>query len=179
MLASGLLDQEQAEQGRLVLRTESCDLVSLAYQVRGMLRQEIAERIEIEADLGELLLVADPARLQQVLYNLMDNAVKYTLFQLPIQVTLGTEGGWAVVHVRDHGRGMAPEQIAQLFQMYYRAPEARQGPVSGTGLGLFIVKALVEAHGGQVIVDSSPGQGTQVSVYLPVAQVAERTEDRA
>ena len=170
LLAAGLLDQEQAEQGQLALHPEPCDLVALTLQVIGMMRQELARRIDLDAPSDGLALVADPARLQQILYNLMDNAIKYTPFDLPIKVTISTEASWAVVRVRDQGRGMTPGQIAQLFQMYYRTEEARQGMVSGTGLGLFIVKALVEAHGGHVKVDSGAGQGTTVSIHLPRRQ---------
>jgi len=154
----------------LALHPEPCDMVALTLQVIGMMRQELARRIDLDAPSDGLALVADPARLQQILYNLMDNAIKYTPFDLPIKVTISTEASWAVVRVRDQGRGMTPGQIAQLFQMYYRTEEARQGMVSGTGLGLFIVKALVEAHGGHVKVDSGVGQGTTVSIHLPRRQ---------
>ncbi len=112
----------------------------------------------------------DPARLEQVLDNLISNAIKYTPDGGNVEVGLETHGGCAVFRVRDDGRGIPPEQLSALFTKYHRVPgEATRG-IQGTGLGLLIVKEIVEAHGGTVRVESEgvPGKGTTFVVSVPL-----------
>lgn len=168
-LISGLLDQEQANQGKLILEPASCDLAALVRQVISLIHPNAAQRVEMDAPPEGLKLVADSDRLQQVFYNLIDNALKYTSPELPIRITLRRQGEWAVVHVSDRGSGLTPGETARLFQMYYRTDNAQRRSIAGRGLGLFIVKTLVEAHHGRVEVTSQPGQGTTFSVYLPAS----------
>lgn len=116
----------------------------------------------------------DPARLEQVLDNLLSNAVKYTPDGGSIEVELEADAERAVFRVRDDGNGIAPEQQSALFARYQRVPgEATRG-IRGTGLGLLIVKEIVEAHGGAVRVESDgvPGRGTTFTVTIPLAPPA-------
>lgn len=166
-LLSGLLDREQAERGTLRLSLASCDLVKVLQRVISMAPPDAAHRIELYAP-KSLELIADDRRLQQVFYNLLENALKYTPDDQKVTIALRRDGKEAIVEVRDRGRGITPEEAAQLFQMFYRTEEARRSGISGTGLGLFIVKTLVEAHGGRVEVESQPGQGTTFRVRLPL-----------
>jgi signal transduction histidine kinase len=112
----------------------------------------------------------DPARLEQVLDNLLSNAVKYTPDGGTIEVALEADAERAVFRVRDDGNGIAPDQQSALFARYQRVPgEATRG-IRGTGLGLLIVKEIVEGHGGTVRVESDgvPGRGTTFTVTIPL-----------
>lgn len=169
-LISGLLDREQVEQGRLVLRLSHCDLVSVLRDVIRISSLDPTERVKLQAPAVGLTLVADRERLQQMFSNLLDNALKYTPRNKQVLISVERRDGLAVVMVRDHGSGMTREQLQQLFRMYYRTEDAQESGVMGTGLGLFIVKALAEAHGGSITVESTMGQGTTFMVFLPLAE---------
>src|SRR5581483_7487139 len=100
---------------------------------------------------------ADPLRVEQILANLVDNAIKYSPGGGAILVRLTTDDhGQVVVSVSDHGNGIPPEHLEHLFERFYRVEGAGVG-VKGAGLGLFIVKSLVQSHGGTISVESSPG----------------------
>lgn len=167
-LIADLLDLEQAERGRLVLHPARCDLVALIQHLASTVPPDAVHRIELEVPAEGLVIVADSERLQQVFYNLVENALKYTPSHQRVTVAIRHQDEWALVEVRDRGNGIASEELPQLFQMYYRTREAQQGAVAGKGLGLFIVRTLVEAHGGRVEVRCELDQGTTFSVYLPV-----------
>ena len=128
--------------------------------------------VTLAADLPERLeLRADPVRLSQVLDNLLSNAVKYTPRDGRVQVSLrpapDTEG-WALLTVQDTGIGMSEDEIAQLFTSFYRTEQVRRAAIPGTGLGLAITQSLVRAHGGEIEVTSTPGEGSTFTVRLPV-----------
>lgn len=167
-LIADLLDLEQAERGRLVLHPARCDLVALLQHLTSMVPPDAAHRIELEVPVEGLEIVADRERLQQVFYNLVENALKYTPPDQRVTVAVRRQGEWALVEVRDRGNGITSEELNQLFQMYYRTREAQQSAITGNGLGLFIVRTLVEAHGGRVEAQGELGRGTTFSVYLPV-----------
>ena len=109
----------------------------------------------------------DTAKLGQVMRNLLSNAFKYSPDGGEVQVRLVTERQEAVVEVQDHGIGMAPEQVARVCERFYRADAS--GAILGTGLGMSIVKEIVELHGGRLVLRSAPGEGTLVQVRLPLA----------
>ncbi len=109
----------------------------------------------------------DPERIRQILYNLINNAIKYTPEGGRVLVRTWAADGMAYIQVADTGRGMSEEEKAQLFQIYYRTEEARRSDISGTGLGLFIVHTMVEAHKGSIDVETQLEQGTRFTVRLP------------
>ena len=122
---------------------------------------------------GALPVDADAQKIGQVLRNLLGNAYKYSPAGGPVEVTLTHEGpaqapDWVQVEVLDHGIGMSPEQVGRVFERFYRADPS--GTVLGAGLGMSIVKEIIDLHGGHVAVDSTPGQGTRVRVRLPGAK---------
>jgi len=110
----------------------------------------------------------DAARLRQVLYNLVDNAVKYTPDTGRVEVAVEMRGSSAVLSVADTGEGIAPEHVPHIFERFYRVDKARTRTQGGTGLGLSIARSIVTAHGGSIDVVSAPGQGAVFTVVLPL-----------
>jgi PAS domain S-box-containing protein len=164
-LVHTLLDVSRITAGRLVLDLAACDL--------GEVAREVVDRFESQADTvgSELRLRAgnvvgcwDRMRIDQVITNLVSNALKYGAGK-PVEVTVDEREGAAVLVVRDHGVGIAPESQDRIFDRFERA--ANTYPVSGLGLGLWIAKRMVEAHGGKITVESAPGAGATFTVTLP------------
>jgi PAS domain S-box-containing protein len=123
------------------------------------------DRISLSASDPELTGTWDADRLTQVLDNVLSNAVKYAPTG-PIEVTVRRLGDGVEVAVQDHGRGIAPESLAHIFERFYRVP-GEHSASRGVGLGLAISKALVEAHGGTIVATSPPEDGTRVTITLP------------
>jgi heavy metal sensor kinase len=111
----------------------------------------------------------DPARLRQVFYNLVDNAIKYTPEGGTVQVEVESSGGSAIASVRDTGVGIAAEHLPHVFERFYRVDKARSREEGGTGLGLSIARSIIAAHGGRIDLESQgPGRGTTARVELPL-----------
>lgn len=135
--------------------------------------------VQLERSVEPRVVAACPAQLlQSIAQNVLSNAVKYSAGRpgAQVQVAVRRDGASALLEVQDNGPGMTPEVQAQLFQPFFRAPEARHIP--GTGLGLATTKRLVEAHGGSIAVESQSGAGTTVRVRLPLGD-APATADAA
>lgn len=115
----------------------------------------------------ELFLYGDKSKLSQILYNLMDNAIKYTPEKGFIHVSLKQEEESIVWHVRDNGIGIPPEDQEHIFERFYRVDKARGRETGGTGLGLSIVKQMVKMHNGTISVRSDPGKGSEFVVSFP------------
>ncbi len=169
-LLKDLLDLDQIEQGKLKLEIKPCDLGKLILEVSQLLSDQ-AQRVGLSLNAivpsSPLDLQADPERIRQVLYNLINNAIKYTPTggSLEVKAWEGQDGVY--FYVLDNGRGMTEEEKKQLFQIYYRTEKARRSEVSGTGLGLFIVNTMVTAHNGTIEVETQPEKGTRFTVRLP------------
>jgi signal transduction histidine kinase len=169
-LIDNVLDLDQIERGQLKLRLEPCQCNEILPDVAEELKPLIASRNlslhwHLAADLPSIS--ADLARLTQIFYNLLSNAVKYTADGGEIRVTTQATPDNLVISFFNSGRGMSETQLKNLFRLYYRTEDARQSKVAGTGLGLFIVKTLVEAHNGQVLAESQVGEGATFTVRLP------------
>ena len=122
-------------------------------------------------------MTGDRIKLNQILYNLIDNAMKYTPEGGSIQVSLTEEGNSLIWRVKDNGIGIPPEDREHIFERFYRVDKARSRETGGTGLGLSIVKQLAVMHGGTIQVESRPGEGSLFTVTLPRsgAAAAEKT----
>ncbi len=171
-MISELLDVSRLDAGHtLSFRPQYADLVALGERMLNEHRRALGNREEyqmaFEAPIRPIMADFDPDRIEQVLNNLLSNAFKYSPEGGLITLQVLAEGDEVVLHVRDQGMGMSAEQVTNLFQKYYRTPDAQQRGIKGTGLGLYLVKQLVEAHGGRIEVQSQIGQGTTFSVYLP------------
>ena len=126
------------------------------------------ERVELVQPLAEGLVLADSGQLEQVLRNLIDNALKYGDQDQPVSVSLEPTGSRLVMKITDRGAGIAPEHLPHLTRRFYRTDPGRSRVSGGTGLGLAIVKHIVERHAGQLDIASTLGEGTTVSVSLPL-----------
>ena len=126
-------------------------------------------RIDCAADLR---LRANPALLEQAVINLLDNALKYSGATEPVVAAGRREDGRVVISVTDRGRGIGPAHLPRIFERFYRVDRARSRDLGGTGLGLAIVKHIAQAHGGEVTVASTPGEGSTFTIVLPAAPSA-------
>ncbi len=166
-LIDNLLDAAQMEAGILPLSREPVRVDRIAQRLvaqRRALTPNHTLAVEVEPALP--LADADPQRTEQVLANLVDNAIKYSPAGGPVTIRIVTGAEQTlIVSVRDCGIGIAPEHVGQLFERFYRAENAR--PTKGVGLGLFICKNIVEAQGGRIWVTSERGAGTTFIFTLP------------
>jgi two-component system phosphate regulon sensor histidine kinase PhoR len=117
---------------------------------------------------------ADETRLQEVLYNLLENAVKYSPENGEIRLQAARRGSEIIVSLSDDGIGISKGDLPRIFERFYRADKARGRELGGTGLGLAIVKHIVQLHGGRVEAESELGRGTTVRVFLPVNMPLDR-----
>jgi signal transduction histidine kinase/putative methionine-R-sulfoxide reductase with GAF domain len=165
-LVDELLDVSRITSGRLRLELEDVDLTALVVENVGRLSDEASRAgsaVQLAID-GELRGRWDRTRIDQVVSNLLSNAIKYGQGK-PIDVAASRAHDRAIVVVRDHGIGIAAEDQARIFGRFERAVSSRH--FGGLGLGLWIVRQIVEAHGGTIAVESAPGEGAQFRVELP------------
>ncbi len=166
LLVNQLLDVSRLESGQFTIAAEPVDL-------RPLLERTVEAEQAIEpARVIELMIAdalppvqADPARLEQVLINLLENARKYSPREQPIHVSVSSTDETATIAVRDHGIGIPPEDQARVFEPFSRAANVDSGVL---GIGLYIVAQIVQAHGGTLSVESTPGEGSTFLVTLPL-----------
>ena len=168
-LVGDLLMLDRLEAGALPLDLAPVSVADLAVEaVRSAAPAAAKQGIAIDVSTGEgPLVAADHRRLMQVLENLIANAVKFSHRNQRVLVSADYDGQQWRIDVADTGIGIPPAEAGQLFSRFVRASNARTAGLPGTGLGLSIVKVLTEMHGGHVAVDSTLGQGSKFSVYLP------------
>ena len=173
-LVANYLDLSKIEAGRLILVKKPLGLNELLSRVGQQYEAEAQrQHITLEFHLQQELpaVEGDALALERVFANLVHNALKFTPKLGRVTIRSGQQNSEVVVAVADTGPGIASEEVPFVFEKYRRAAVGQSR--EGVGLGLFIVKALVEAHAGRVEVESTPGQGSCFSVYLPVASAAQ------
>jgi two-component system, OmpR family, phosphate regulon sensor histidine kinase PhoR len=171
-LIADLLALSELESGGSVMKPEKVCLEDAVQQTLQLLEQkseQLGVTVQILGTSGMPQVRADRARLDQVLMNLLDNALKYSTSGGTVTVSAVEEGGLVRIFVRDDGIGIPKKDLPRLFERFYRVDEARSRERGGTGLGLSIVKHIVQAHGGSVQVQSSPGAGSEFSFTLQKA----------
>ena len=171
-LIDQLLTLARAEAGEIPLKHDVVDLSALTASVAEQLEPLAQARgIEMQCRLsGPVILQhGDAEWLHRLLLNLIDNAIKFTGPSGRITVDLSAGDGFAALDVRDSGSGMRPEVVSRIFEPFYRADPARSSVSEGAGLGLSLVKWIIDQHQGRIEVDSQPGRGSTFTVRLPLA----------
>lgn len=169
-LLNDFLDMSKMDAGFVNLHCQDHNLGQLVEEVVADLGPMAASRnlrVSVNLPAEEILVHSDPLRLTQILRNLLSNAIKYNEDDGYIRITAAVTGDLARISVADGGIGMSPEELEVLFDPYTRGNSQRK--IKGVGLGIVIVKKLVEAHGGEVTVTSEPGQGSTFTFTLPLA----------
>jgi two-component system phosphate regulon sensor histidine kinase PhoR len=175
LLIQDLLTISALESGRMKLDLQPVELRPLAEKVLNFLHTKADNKnVKLINELPEFSANADPNRLDQVLANLVDNAIKYG--RAAGSVVVGgkkLDDGRLEIFARDDGPGIPPESLPRVFERFYRVDKARSRDQGGTGLGLAIVKHIVQAHGGEVRVESEPGHGATFFFTLPAGLVTD------
>lgn len=171
LLIEDLLTVSQLESGRLVLQLQPVELRGIVEKVLADLKARAdGKGVTLVNETLGLRVQADPARLEQVLTNLVDNAIKYGRTDGTTVVSARTiESGMTEVAVKDDGPGIPASSLERVFERFYRLDKARSREQGGTGLGLAIVKHIVQSHGGKAWADSQPGEGAVFRFTLPTA----------
>jgi signal transduction histidine kinase len=170
-IVDNLLELSRQHSDRLVLQAKE---ISVGEIVQNVLRnlQSKSDIHQLVADIPSNLAPAkaDPLRVERILYNLVDNAIKYSPNGGEVKVTARPNGDFLLIGVSDHGPGISSDDQARLFQSFERLGASVKGAIQGTGLGLRVCRILVEAHGGRIWVESEKGKGSTFLFTLPKAK---------
>jgi signal transduction histidine kinase len=170
-LIADLLDVTRLQAGRLQLYCEPTDLIALTRRVMARLQMTTAQHtLSLHTSLEHLVAAGDSPRLEQVLSNLINNAIKYSPNGGPVTVSVAedVQAHEAVLSVHDTGIGIPAQQQTRVFGRFMRADNARAHGIGGTGLGLYLSRELIERHGGRIWFESTEGEGATFFVALPL-----------
>ncbi len=167
-LIDELLDVSRIQSGNLPLNKQIEDINEICRAVVDDQRLVTERDIRLTMPREPVELLVDGERLTQIMINLISNAAKYSSPPEPIEVSIKQEQQHILLQVRDYGNGMTQDQLAHIFEMFYRTPEAQSSEAQGLGLGLAIVKHLVEQHDGRISCESEEGKGSTFSIELPL-----------
>lgn len=171
LMVGQILDVTRMEEGRMVMEPVRCyadEIIHAAVETHYPILNKNRNRLDIHTESNLPAIHADPARISQVIVNLISNAVRFTTDGV-IAISAKKEDGKILVCVSDTGAGIAEEQLSHLFQRYSKKQKSGGSQDTGTGLGLYICKYIVEQHGGEIWVESKEGSGTSVFFTLPLA----------
>ena len=158
------------DEGKINREYSNFDLHELAESVSDALQTKADEKCVSVSITGEhVQMTANRQMIDELLYNLIDNAIKYNRENGTVTIMLSKEDGFCKIAVSDTGIGISKEHQGRVFERFYRVDKSRSKKTGGTGLGLSIVKHIAEHHGGRIRLQSEPGQGTRIEVSLPVA----------
>ena len=174
-IVESLLAISRLDAGEVKMDTARLDLGDLAASTAEQMRllaeeKSIIFRCNVAPD---IYVEGDRSRLQQVIVNLIANAIKYTQEGGAIEVRVRADGGTALLEVSDNGAGISAQALPHVFERFYRADKARSRNSGGAGLGLAIAKAICTAHGAEITVSSQEGHGSCFTVELPLLDVPE------
>jgi two-component system sensor histidine kinase KdpD len=175
-LVTDLLDITRIESGSVKIKKEWCPLEEVIGSTLARLEGKLVGR-DVKVDLPWPMLQAplDAVLAEQLLFNLLENAIKYTPSGSPIEVHAREDGKDVIVEIRDRGPGIAPGEEGRIFERFYRSAEG--GTVGGTGLGLAVCQAVVKAHGGRITAQSREGGGTVFRFTLPLEGTPPAVQD--
>ena len=169
-MVNAMLNISRIETGNLNLNLEHFDISKKLVNTFLGFEQLISEKnIEVRGleNIQEITLPGDSSMIDQVIYNLIDNAVKFTNNNGEISVEAGSDSNSVYFSIKNTGKGIPPEHIKNVFDRFYKVDESRSTDVKSTGLGLYLVKSITELHGGKVTVTSKPDEFTKFTVKLP------------
>ena len=169
-LIDDLLDLSKIESGRLKLTRKPCNIEPMAERILSGLNKQAKDKlITIKINIPKSIsnILADEARIAQVLLNLIDNAIKYNQQKGIITISAREKNKFVQIDISDTGIGISEKELPRLFERFYRVDKARSRELGGTGLGLSIVKHIVSAHHGEVSAQSILGQGSTFSFTIP------------
>jgi signal transduction histidine kinase/CheY-like chemotaxis protein len=181
-LIDDLLILSRIDDGAHRLNEQPVNVAALVEATVGVLRPTIGSaslRLVVNVPDDLPTVPADPNQLEQVMFNLLSNAVKFSLPGGMVTVRAEQDGDCVILSVEDEGIGIPEEDMSKVFSRFHRGEVAIRRAIPGTGLGLAVVQGIVEGHQGQVAVESAPGQGTRISVRLPLTARATFEEERA
>jgi signal transduction histidine kinase len=163
-----LLDLARADSGNLHFRLNPAILNTLVAEVTAMSQKVSNREITFISPNNDVVACADQGRLQQVLINLVDNAIKYSAPNQPVELVLEKMEQQALIHVCDRGIGISLPHQNRIFERFYRVDESMTRSRDGTGLGLAIAKSLIEGMEGRITLRSKPGEGSIFTITLPI-----------
>jgi signal transduction histidine kinase len=172
-LVEGLLDFGRMEAGALEFnweRVTPSDLVQSVVAEFKAERGDSGDQVEISADTATPVIRADSEALGRAVWNLLDNAVKYSADRKTVRVNVSQDQRRVAIAVRDEGLGIPVQEHEAIFKKFIRGTSSDGRGTKGTGIGLAMVKHIVEAHGGEVRVESEVGQGSTFTILLPVEE---------
>lgn len=169
ILVNDLFEMSKLQVNEFVLEREYSNLNQIIEKVTTNLQPEILNKgIKITTSLKEIPLISiDPKRMEQVLYNLVENAMKYTM-QGEIFISSYKENGFIKIKIKDTGIGISKSELTKIFDRFYRIEQSRARKTGGTGLGLYVVKQIIEAHEGEITVKSVENEGSTFTISLKI-----------
>ncbi|HEU5090416.1 MAG TPA: ATP-binding protein, partial [Roseiflexaceae bacterium] len=173
------LDMSRLESGQLHIERQPVDVAALARRVveegEESMLATTTHRVVYTGPHEPVVVQGDELRLEQVLQNLIQNAIKYSPLGGTVQLQLEHQGTRVRMSVQDEGIGIPQHDLPQLFQRFYRASNVSSHQISGLGIGLYVIKELVTLHGGSVEVASEEDRGSTFTVWLPLAETQEQS----
>jgi two-component system phosphate regulon sensor histidine kinase PhoR len=166
-----ILQMATLEEGDLEFKTEAVDLHAVIHEAMDNIALQIENRggvIAASLQANDYFVPADKIHLENIIFNLLDNANKYSGERPDIMISTWNDKEQVFMQVEDHGKGISEENLKHIFKKYYRVPTGNIHDVKGFGLGLSYVKLMVEAHNGGISIKSKLGKGTRVVLFLPV-----------
>ena len=170
LMVGQILDVTRMEEGRMVMEPVRCytdEIIHAAIETHYPILNKNRNRLDIRIESGLPAIHADPARISQIIVNLISNAVRFTA-DGAITITAKKEDAYILISVSDTGVGIEAERLPHIFERYNKKQKSGSGQDTGTGLGLYICKYIVEQHGGEIWIESKEGHGTSVFFTLPV-----------
>lgn len=170
-LVKEMLNMSKIEAGEMKIKPTRFDISEKLFRILVSFEQTVNQRrIEIRGfeDLQGITIEADDDMIHQVIYNLIDNAVKFTDDGGYIHITAKTDGDFVVVSIKNSGEGISSEELGRIFERFYKVDKSRSKDVKSTGLGLYIVKNIIEMHGGTIKADSVKGEYSEFTFRLPL-----------
>ena len=166
-MISSILNSARTHHAHSRLNIQKSDITKLIHKVKAAYR-EAPPGIEVSGTSTPIVCEVDSEQIKIVLKNILDNAIKYSRTDSdPIQISVDKQAHWIIVNIKDKGIGIAPEDLAYIWEPFYRVDKSRSRETGGYGLGLSLCKTIMEAHGGKIEVSSGVGEGTTASLYIP------------